>query len=51
MSIKNRESTLEQGIIQLSAKLKDNKPEVIVIVLKKIDRYVKKAIKIAGWKW
>ena len=48
MSIKNRESTLEQGIIQLSAKLKDYKPEVIVIVLKKIDRYVKKATKIAG---
>ena len=47
MSTKNREGTLEQEIVQLSTKLKDYKPEVIVIVLIKIDQYVKKAIKIA----
>ncbi len=43
-----REKLLEQGIIRLSKKLIDFDPEAIVIVLKKIERYVKNAIGIAG---
>ena len=43
-----REKTLELGIIRLSKKLIDFDPEAIVIVLKKIERYVKNAISIAG---
>ncbi len=48
MSTIEREKTLEQGVIRLSRKLIDYNPETIAIVLKKIERYVKNAIKIAG---
>jgi len=41
MSTKEREFTLKQGITELSLKLIDYNPEAIVIVLKKIDKYVK----------
>ncbi len=47
MSTVNREKTLEHGVIQLSEKLIQYNPEVIAIVLKKIDRYVKNSIRIA----
>ncbi len=48
MSTVEREKTLEQGVILLSKKLIDYNPEAIVIVLKKIERYVKNAIRITG---
>ena len=43
-----RENTLKQGVSLLSEKLKNYNPEAIVIVLKKIERYVKYAIRTSG---
>lgn len=42
-----REEILKQSKTALSARLKEYKPEVIIIALKKIEKYVKQAIKEA----
>jgi hypothetical protein len=48
MSAVDREKTIEMGISQLTEKIRVYIPEAIVIMLRKIERYAKKAITSAG---
>ena len=48
LSLKQRSKTLENSIRKLSKRIDNYNPDVIVIVLKKIDKYVRKAINLSN---
>ncbi|MGB9693893.1 MAG: hypothetical protein ACPLYF_03525 [Fervidobacterium sp.] len=47
MTAKQRNKTLEDSIVHLSQRITDHNPDVIVIVLKRIAKYVIKAIELS----
>jgi hypothetical protein len=48
MANNQREQMLQDSVIDFSNRLKEYKPKVIIVALKKIDSYAKKAIEISG---